>query len=110
MVLGGSGSPIDTGTCFRAWGVAVPGPQATLGHSQVRTSQSPRLRHGSSISIVFSSRKQHIKYRKHRFSLPRQRCPGQLVLGCLGLSSELLEPGDLSALLQIPDALVVVLL
>lgn len=36
--------------------------------------------------------------------------PYQMVLGSQGLTSEFLEPGDISALLQVPNALVVILL
>lgn len=43
-------------------------------------------------------------------SVPCPLVPEWLVLGCWGLSCGLLEPGDISALLQVPNALIVILL
>lgn len=42
--------------------------------------------------------------------IPCLLVPAGLVLGCQGLSCGLLESGDVSALLQVPNALIVILL
>lgn len=40
---------------------------------------------------------------------PQKKCSQLAGIRCAGLSSRLLEPGDIAALLQVPNALIVIL-
>ena len=68
---------------------------------------SPNWEAVSAPPVTFHFRKQHMKRGWHRFLCSAAAPAGPTLAG---LSSGLLEPGDVSALLQVPDALVVTLL
>lgn len=119
MVLGGSSSSPAAGTCpegaghrglmclgvaFLAgrapWEAARCVPHCPRGSEMVPASPLSSV-HESSISSVGNTAS----------SLSGKRCPPASRSSAVwGLSSGLLEPGDISALLQVPDALVVILL
>lgn len=72
--------------------------------------RSPNWEAVSASPVIFLFRKQHMQCGWHCFlcSATALALPAGPMLA--GLSSGLLEPGDVSALLQVPDALVVILL
>lgn len=89
---------------------SAPASRGTLGGSQVRTSLFPTP--GNSLHIFHCRR---ITRAAHKWGLipllvsHRRNAPSRPVVCCVGLSSGLLEPGDISALLQVPNALIVIL-
>ena len=93
-------------------GVPVPpASRGTLGCRRVRTSLFPTL--ASSPHVFHCLQIPRAAYEvgvDTAFCLPKKKCPQQLIECHLGLPSGRLEPGDIPALLQVPNALIVILL
>lgn len=86
------------------------GPGARSGAVLVRTSLFPdpgNSLHGFSCHrLTGAARREEVAFAS---CPPQKKCPQPTGIRCAGLSSCLLEPGDIAALLQVPNALIVIL-